>query len=104
MTQLTPMALERRRNAKPVNVGFLVFFTGILTSIPVSIRQKDWRLWCFPFCTAIGIVICGAVATGDDEGLEWQLWKLAAAGSQGAVCGLLVQQNKEEALQQRDAK
>lgn len=99
MKNLSPLALERRRNAKITNVAFLAAFFGLFTTVPVSIRQKDWRLWCFPFFAALTVMLCGTV---QETETERTIWQLVACGTQGGLCALLVKQNKEEALQQRD--
>jgi len=98
LSKLDAVSTERRINANPVYAGILAGFVGLFASVPISIRQKDWRIWSLPFLAACCFMIIGV---GKDDKLEQSAWKLMGWMAQGGLVGVFVNENKKQALAKR---
>lgn len=93
-SDLSATVKERRANANYVMVGAWAAVFSMFATIPISIRQRDWKVFFIPAIFSFILVLAG-------EGVETQesktLMKLLQYTSTGVVAAALVKQNKEEA-------
>ena len=94
MKTLTPSALKLRSDANPVAAGILAGLFGMLASVPISIRQKDWKVWALP---ALAGAFLFMVSTAQNNAFERRFYSLLALCGQGGLCAALVSQNKRDA-------
>jgi hypothetical protein len=94
MKELTPATLAIRSDAKIINVGILAGLFGLFASVPISIRQKDWKIWTYPFIAAVSLL---ALAELQNDSFQKALFKVLGHSAQGGLCAALVSQNKRDA-------
>tara|TARA_B100001094_G_C18056495_1_gene732753 strand:- start:282 stop:611 length:330 start_codon:yes stop_codon:yes gene_type:complete len=98
------IALKRRAEASIGVAGVLAGLFACFATVPISIRQRDWKVWVLPFAAGLTVIFTG---TGKETEGEQAIYKLAGWATQGALCGVLLAKNKEEAklrLEQEGAK
>jgi hypothetical protein len=95
--ELNTLALHRRANANLVATGALTVFGGVLTTIPISIRQRDWKVWTLPFLAAFTFGFSSAGTESKDLGKSL---KVLGWISQAAIATALMKQNKDNAKAQ----
>ena len=71
----------------------LVLLFQCFASIPISIRQKDWKVSVLPFLSALFIILVGIGGEYKSD----SAWKFVGWTTQAAFCALLVKQNRDEA-------
>jgi len=98
ISKLEQPIVDRRANANAVTAGFLVGFCGLFASVPISVRQKDWRVWALPFAAACSLITLGALS---ENSTEKAVWNLMGWGAQGALAGVFIAENKKQALARR---
>ena len=91
------IALQRRRDANVYAVGALSTFLGLLATVPIAYRQHSPRVWWMPFLVTVFIGFIGAFQETEEQKT---LYKLFGWTSGGVVAGLVVQQNKEKAIEE----
>ena len=92
--QVDSITLKRRADAKIGYAATLAAFFALFATIPISIRQRDWKLWVLPLAACLTIMFIG---TSKETESEQTVYKFAGWAAQGALCGVLLAQNKEEA-------
>ena len=95
MTTLSNQVLDRRANCRISNAVALSFFFSLFATVPMSIRQRDWKLWVLPFAAVLTIMSTGAMQAKDSE--VPPAYKLLGYTAGAAVSGLLLKNNKDEA-------
>ena len=102
--QVDSIALKRRAEANVGVAGVLAGFFALFATVPISIRQRDWKVWVLPFVAALTIFF---ICEGKETEGEKAVYKFGGWATQGALCGVLLAKNKEEAksrLEQEEAK
>lgn len=74
VSRLDKEIIDRRANANPAFAGIWVGFTSLFASVPISIQQKDWRIWAIPFGAALMLHLC-ALAYQTEQAKLRNLWK-----------------------------
>ena len=92
--QVDSIALKRRAEANVGVAGVLAGLFACFATVPISIRQRDWKVWVLPFVAGTTVILIGL---GKETEGEQAVYKLAGWGTQGALCGVLLAKNKEEA-------
>lgn len=92
--ELDTLATHRRANANLIAAGALTVFAGIFTTIPISIRQRDWKIWALPFLVAAGLGIAGV---GFEDKDSKQAIKVVAWFAQAGLATGFMAQNKNAA-------
>lgn len=92
--QVDSIALKRRAEANVGAAGVLAGLFACFATVPISIRQRDWKLWVLPFVAGFTILLIGA---GKETKGEQAVYKLGGWATQGVLCGVLLAKNKEEA-------
>jgi len=95
--ELNTLALHRRANTNLIAAGALTMFGGLLTTIPISIRQRDWKIWALPFMAVFVIGFAGADTESKDLG---KTLKIIGWLTQTAVATAFMKQNKDNAKEQ----
>ena len=54
---LNEEALNFRANANIGAASFLSGFFSVFALVPISIRQRDWKIWVVPFASAFLVMI-----------------------------------------------
>ena len=102
--QVDSIALKRRAEANVGVAGVLAGLFACFATVPISVRQRDWKLWVLPFVAGVTIILMG---TGKETEGEKAVYKLGGWATQGVLCGVLLAKNKEEAklrIEQEGAK
>lgn len=92
--ELNTLALHRRANANLIAAGALTVFAGIFTTIPISIRQRDWKIWALPFIVAFGL---GVTSIGFENKDSEKALTVTAWFAQAALATGFMAQNKSAA-------
>ena len=92
--QVDSIALKRRAEANVGVAGVLAGLFACFATVPISVRQRDWKLWVLPFVAGMTIIWIG---TGKESEGEQAVYKLGGWATQGVLCGVLLAKNKEEA-------
>ena len=104
MTTINPESPRRVRGNKllPLNrananlaaaIAWIGLF-GLFSGVPISIRQRDWKIWALLLLTNFFIAIAGYDnKTEDIDGG----YKIIAWGSQAGLAAWFLKQNKDEA-------
>ena len=92
--QVDSIALKRRAEANVGVAGVLAGLFACFATVPISVRQRDWKLWVLPFVAGVTILLIGT--SKETEG-EQAVYKLGGWATQGVLCGVLLAKNKEEA-------
>ena len=95
MTTLANQVIDRRANCRIGNAVALSFFFSLFATVPMSIRQRDWKLWALPFAAGAAIMLTGAMQAKDGE--VPPAYKLLGYSAGAAVSGLLLKNNKDDA-------
>ena len=89
---------QRRANACVTNVAIQAALFSCFATVPISIRQRDWRVLVFPFIASFVFAFTGEMMA-DTKGQKW-IYKSLGWGAAGTVAGCLVHKNKEDARYQ----
>ena len=92
--QVDSIALKRRAEANVGIAAVMVWLFSVFASVPISIRQRDWKLWVWPFMAGFFFFF---VAEFEEDKSSAFYYTLLGWGTQGALCGALLAKNKEEA-------
>lgn len=92
--QVDSIVLKRRAEAKIGVAGVLAGLFACFATVPISVRQRDWKIWVLPL--AAGATIIG-IGTFQESAGEKAIYKLGGYATQGVLCGVLLAKNKEEA-------
>lgn len=92
--ELNKLSTERRANANIAAATAWIVLGGIFATVPMSIRQRDWKVWALPFATAFFIGVAGYDANQDKTPGGY---KLIAWASQAGLAAWFMKQNKDEA-------
>ena len=92
--QVDSIVLKRRAEAKIGVAGVLAGLFACFATVPISVRQRDWKVWVLPFLAGFTLILIG---TGKETEGEQAVYNFAGWGTQGALCGVLLAKNKEEA-------
>jgi hypothetical protein len=92
--ELNKLSTERRANANIASATAWIGLGGIFATVPMSIRQRDWKVWALPFATAFVIAFAGY---DDKQDKIPGGYKLIAWGSQAGLAAWFMKQNKDEA-------
>ena len=96
---LTQKVIDRRANCRIPSAVALVACFGAVASIPMSIRQRDWKIWVLPLLAAGTFGVAGA----DKEPTEATLYRILGWGAQAGLAGVMLHRNKEDALEAKEA-
>lgn len=88
------LATQRRANANLATAAVLTTLCGLFASVPISIRQRDWKVWALPFLAAFSLAVVGY---DDKKGDINPGAKALALLTQGGVAAWIMKQNKDEA-------
>ena len=94
ISNLPAQVKERRANANPALVGAWAAVFSMFATVPISIRQRDWKVCIIPLIF-MGTCLLAAVAVETNE--EKVLMKVLAYSTSGVAAAALVKQNKDEA-------
>ena len=92
---LSKEALHRRANASIATASILSGLFSLFALVPISIRQRDWKIWVIPFASAFVVAL---------PIYDWEKGKfpdalgLLTGPLQGGIACLILRGNKEEAL------
>ena len=92
--ELNKLATERRANANIAAATAWVGLGGLLASVPMSIRQRDWKIWALPFASAFCVFLAGYDYNRDSISGGY---KLVGWATQAGLAGWFMKQNKDEA-------
>ena len=92
--ELNKLSTERRANANIAAATAWVGLGGLLASVPMSIRQRDWKIWVLPFASAFFIFTAGYDSNRDEIPGGY---KLVGWATQAGLAGWFMKQNKDEA-------
>lgn len=96
MTTVQPVNTDhitRRQKANPLGAGICVGLFGLFASVPIGIRQRDWKVPAF----SLGAAFIVALAGYADSNQEIKpAYKLAGHATGGLVAYALVSKNKKE--------
>ena len=92
--ELNRLSLERRAHANLAAATAWIMLGGLLATVPMSIRQRDWKIWALPFATAFFIAIAGYDYEQDKIPGGY---KLVSWASQAGLAAWFMKQNKDEA-------
>ena len=66
----------------------------LTATVPISIRQRDWKVWALPFATALAVFFAGY----NDKTNELPgSYKLIGWASQAGLAAWFMKQNKDAA-------
>ena len=91
---LNKEALNFRANANIGAASFLSGFFSLFALVPISIRQRDWKIWVIPFASAFLILV--PYYDWDKEEFPRRI-SLLGGIIQGSVACALLTGNKNEA-------
>jgi hypothetical protein len=94
-SNLTQTVIDRRANCHLPSAITLAALFGLFASVPMSIRQRDWKIWLLPFLAGATIFLMGSYK---DTAGERAVYKFFGWGTQAALVGVLLHRNKEDAL------
>ena len=92
--ELNKLSTERRANANIAAAAAWIVLGGIFATVPMSIRQRDWKVWALPFATAFFIGFAGYDSEQDKLPGGY---KLVSWASQAGLAAWFIKQNKDEA-------
>ena len=92
--ELNKLSTQRRANANLAAATAWIGLFGIFSTVPISIRQRDWKVWALPFATAFFIAFAGYDSEQDKIPGGY---KLIAWTSQAGLAAWFMKQNKDEA-------
>ena len=92
--ELNKLSIERRANANIASATALAGLFGLLATVPMSIRQRDWKIWALPFASAFFLFIAGYDSNRDQIPGGY---KLVGWVTQAGLAGWFMKQNKDEA-------
>ena len=92
--ELNKLSTQRRANANIAAATAWIVLGGLFATVPMSIRQRDWKVWVLPFATAFFIGFAGYDSNEDKLSGGY---KLIAWGSQAGLAAWFMKQNKDEA-------
>ena len=93
-SKLSQPVLDRRANCKLPTAIALVAFFSLFATIPMSIRQRDWKIWLLPMLAGATVFLMGS----NKEPAGKAVYKFAGWSTQAALVGVLLHRNKEDAL------
>lgn len=92
--ELNRLSLERRAHANIAAATAWAGLGGLIATVPMSIRQRDWKIWALPFASAFCVFIAGYdFNRGEISGG----YKLVGWATQAGLAGWFMKQNKDEA-------
>ena len=94
-SNLPQLVLDRRANCKLPTAIFLAALFSLFATVPMSIRQRDWKIWLLPMLAGLTVVLIGS---DKETAGEQAVYKFFGWGTQAALVGVLLHRNKEEAL------
>ena len=92
--ELNKLSTERRANANIAAAAAWIVLGGIFATVPMSIRQRDWKVWALPFATAFFVAFAGYDSEQDKTPGGY---KLVSWVSQAGLAAWFIKQNKDEA-------
>ena len=92
--ELDKLALQRRANANITSATAWTFIGGLFATVPISIRQRDWKIWALPFVAGMAMAFIGYDASKEEF---HPVTQLLALGTQAGLAGAFIKQNKDEA-------
>jgi len=91
---LNKLVIERRANANIASATAWVGLAGLFASVPMSIRQRDWKIWALPFASACCVILAGYDTNREEFPGGY---KIVGWATQAGLAGWFMKQNKDEA-------
>lgn len=92
--ELNKLSIERRANANIAAATAWAGLFGLFATVPMSIRQRDWKIWALPFASAFFVFIAGYDTNREEIPGGY---KLVGWATQAGLAGWFLKQNKDEA-------
>lgn len=96
LQSLDKLATERRIEASIPAATALTLVFGLFASVPISVRQRDWKIWALPFLAGLTLMF-GGWDTAKDE--IHPFGKVLGWSTQAGLVAFFMKQNKDDAKQ-----